>query len=139
MVSEDEKTPGSSDSGTPPLSGQLSIQVAISDPDADSGDHESVDHKARASSRIAVDFEAGLRPRGGTAPVSVHILDLSTHGFRIDSLLDLAVGTDVWLRLPGLEPTHARVAWADGYIAGCAFERPLHPAVLDMIVARMKG
>lgn len=124
----DEKEPAK-EPGTPPLSAELSIQVAVSDPD----------QKARKSSRVAVDFEAGLRPRGGAAAVSVHILDLSTHGFRIDSLLDLAVGTDVWLRLPGLEPSHAKVAWTEGYISGCAFERPLHPAVLEMIISRMKG
>ncbi|MDQ8756295.1 PilZ domain-containing protein [Sphingosinicella sp. LHD-64] len=114
---------------TPPLSGELSIQVSVSDPD----------QTERKSSRIPVDFSAGLRQRGGAAPVSVQILDLSTHGFRIDSLLDLSVGTDVWLRLPGLEPCHAKVAWTEGYLAGCAFERPLHPAVLDMIVSRIKG
>lgn len=131
MISEDEKTPSSSESGAPPLSGQLSIQVAVADPEDDG-------QKERKSPRMAVDFEAGLRPRGGSSAVSVHILDLSTHGFRIDSHLDLQVGTDVWLRLPGLEPSHARVAWTDGYVAGCAFERPLHPAVLDMILARMK-
>jgi hypothetical protein len=128
MSSGDTNGPPPPEGGTPPLSGELSIQAL---PD--------LDQKARKSSRVAVDFSAGLRPRGGTSAVSVHILDLSTDGFRIDSLLDLQVGMDVWLRLPGLEPTHARVAWTDGYLAGCAFERPLHPAVLDMIIARAKG
>lgn len=127
MSSGDTNGPPPPEGGTH-LSGELSIQ-AVSDPD----------QKARKSSRVAVDFSAGLRPRGGTSAVTVHILDLSTDGFRIDSLLDLQIGTDVWLRLPGLEPTHAKVAWADGYLAGCKFERPLHPAVLDMIIARAKG
>lgn len=117
------------DDAAPPLTGEISIQVSVSEPD----------QKARQSQRIPVDYSAALRPRGGSSPISVHILDLSEHGFRIDSHLDLAVGMDVWLRLPGLEPSHAKVAWTEGYVAGCKFERALHPAVLDMIVKRMNG
>jgi hypothetical protein len=40
----------------------------------------------------------------------------------------------VWLRLPGLESLHARVVWMRGHLLGGEFVRPLHPAVLDMIV-----
>jgi len=53
--------------------------------------------------------------------------------------LELPEGSDVWLRLPGLEPCHAVVAWSKGNFVGCRFERPLHPAVLDMIVRKTKG
>lgn len=129
MNSQDKDGPAPGDDGAAPLTGELSIQVTVSDPG----------QKERKTERVPVSLDAGLRPRGISSAVSVQILDLSTHGFRIDSQLDLAVGTDVWLRLPGLEPCHARVAWVDGYVAGCAFERPLHPAVLDMIVSRAKG
>ncbi len=129
MSSQDKDSPAPPEDGAAPLTGELSIQVPAS---------ESAETQ-RQSARIPVTFDAGLRPRGGYSAVSVRILDLSTHGFRIESALDLATGMDVWLRLPGLEPSHARVAWVDGYVAGCAFERPLHPAVLDMIVSRTKG
>jgi hypothetical protein len=90
---------------------------------------------SRVSKRIQTEIGAGLRQRGA-AGVSVEVTDLSTHGFRATTHLTLAKGTDVWLRLPGLEPYHARVAWAKGSLIGCAFERPLHPAVLDMILRR---
>ena len=63
-------------------------------------------------------------------------MDLSTDGFRVGTHLDLAAGSDVWLRLPGLEPCHAQVMWCEKNTLGCAFVRPLHPAVLEMIVAR---
>ena len=43
-------------------------------------------------------------------------------------------GTDVWLKLPGLESLHAQVVWMRGHLLGCEFARPLHPAVLDMVV-----
>jgi hypothetical protein len=31
---------------------------------------------------------------------------------------------------------HAKVAWMSGHLVGCAFERPLHPAVLQMVVRK---
>ena len=89
----------------------------------------------RAAERLPIELGAGLRQRGASG-VSVQVMDLSTHGFRAATHLALAVGADVWLRLPGLEPCHAKVAWTKGHFIGCAFERPLHPAVLDMIVAK---
>ncbi|MGQ0659898.1 PilZ domain-containing protein [Sphingosinicella sp.] len=94
--------------------------------------------RARNADRMPVALRAGLRQRGASA-VSVQILDLSTHGFRIDTHLSLEVGNQIWLRLPGLEATPAHVAWVDGHCAGCAFDRPLHPAVLSMIIARSGG
>jgi hypothetical protein len=94
--------------------------------------------QGRISERVPIEMGAGLRRRGASG-VSVQIMDLSTHGFRAATHLDLAVGTDVWLRLPGLEASHAKVAWQKGYMVGCAFERPLHPAVLDMIVRKTQG
>jgi hypothetical protein len=78
---------------------------------------------------------AGIRQRGASA-VGAHIIDLSTHGFRASTHLDLQIGADVWLKLPGLEAMHAKVAWTDSHYVGCAFERPLHPAVLQMIVRK---
>ena len=91
--------------------------------------------RPRRSERIAVDMGAGLRQRGASG-VSIRVLDLSPHGFRAATHLELPEGTDVWLRLPGLEPFHAHVAWSEGHFIGCSFERPLHPAVVDMIVRK---
>lgn len=91
--------------------------------------------KARLAERVEVSFGAALRQRGASG-VSVQIADLSTNGFRVATHLELEPGTDVWLRLPGLEPCHARAVWKRGHHVGCQFVRPLHPAVLDMIVRK---
>jgi hypothetical protein len=87
----------------------------------------------RAAERINVSMNAALRQRGASG-VSVQIGDLSIKGFRATTHLELQPGTDVWLRMPGIEPVHARAVWARGHQVGCEFIRPLHPAVLDMIV-----
>ena len=89
----------------------------------------------RQAERENVEIGAGLRQRGASS-VSAQILDLSTHGFRASTHLDLQLGADVWLKLPGLEAMHAKVAWSNSHFVGCSFERPLHPAVLQMVVRR---
>jgi len=91
----------------------------------------------RRSRRIEIDLGAGLRQRGTTS-VAVQVLDLSAEGFRASAGLELAEGEEIWLRLPGLEACPARVVWTDGTHVGCVFARPLHPAVLEMIVARAR-
>jgi hypothetical protein len=89
----------------------------------------------RNSTRLPVAMKAEMRRPGGWG-VGAKIADLSTHGCKVETHLELQEGSIVWIRLPGLEPTPAKVAWVRGYEIGCAFERPLHPAVLDLIVAR---
>ncbi|HEX8216722.1 MAG TPA: PilZ domain-containing protein [Allosphingosinicella sp.] len=93
----------------------------------------SPEPQPRIAPRLDVSFGAALRQRGASG-VSVQVADLSTSGFRVATHLDLQPGTDVWLRLPGIEPCHARAVWSRGHYVGCQFVRPLHPAVLQMIV-----
>lgn len=120
--------PQPSDRDGPSFSGELSTSF----------ERPGATPKGRVSERVPLEMGAGLRQRGASG-VSIQVMDLSTHGFRAATHLELPHGTDVWLRLPGLEPFHAKVAWAKGHFIGCAFERPLHPAVLDMIVRKSRG
>ena len=117
----------SSPDGASSLSGELSTESGF----------PGAAPAGRRAERVPVELGAGLRQRGASG-VTVQIMDLSTDGFKVATHLDLYPGTDVWLRLPGLEACHAQVMWAKGHYVGCAFVRPLHPAVLDMIVARGK-
>ena len=93
----------------------------------------SPDCDGRRAARAEVVLGAGLRQRGAHA-VTVQVVDLSVTGFRAATHLELMAGADIWLKLPGLESLHSRVVWAQGHWLGCEFVRPLHPAVLDMIV-----
>lgn len=89
----------------------------------------------RNAERVSVTMPAALRQRGASG-VGVQVGDLSVTGFRVTTHLELEPGTDVWLRMPGIEPVHARTVWARGQQVGCEFVRPLHPAVLEMIVRK---
>ncbi len=116
-----------SELGTPFLSGELTTDT-----------RPASALTSRKSERVELEMGAGLRQRGGTG-VAIQIVDLSVDGFRASTHLQLEKGADVWVRLPGLEPYQARVMWAKGSFVGCAFERPLHPAVLEMIVKKAGG
>jgi len=87
----------------------------------------------RTATRKDVILGAGLRQRGAHA-ITVQVVDLSTTGFRAATHLELDPGTDVWVKMPGIESLHSTVVWVRGHWIGCQFVRPLHPAVLDMIV-----
>lgn len=79
-------------------------------------------------------LDATVQFRKGTVRTNVRILDISTHGVRIAAIQLLRVGDTCWIRLPQLEPQQARVMWADEFVVGCKFARPLHPSVLENIL-----
>ncbi len=84
----------------------------------------------RRAPRTEIALRAGFR-KSGYETSKADILDISSTGFRIDSSMALGAGSDVWLKLPGFEPKHARVVWVDGYKAGCEFVSPFYDAVFD--------
>jgi hypothetical protein len=81
----------------------------------------------RHTRRRAVNFAAILESEGVAChPVSV--LDISEQGFRIVTVAEVAQGSSMLIKLPGLEAVRATVVWArDGQI-GCSFQEELHPA-----------
>ena len=91
------------------------------------------DQKARAAERRHVQIAVRVR-RPGETWVSSRITDVSVTGFRLQSFMKLIVGSDIWIMLPGFEGRRAHVTWTRAHESGCAFERPLHPAILDHIV-----
>ncbi len=88
---------------------------------------------ARMAERANVLIPVRVR-RPGESWFKSRIADLSTTGFRLQSFMKLNVGGDVWVMLPGFEGRRAQVLWTRGHEAGCAFERPLHPAIFEHII-----
>ncbi|QGP79253.1 PilZ domain-containing protein [Sphingobium sp. CAP-1] len=92
-----------------------------------------IDRKARAAERRHVQIAVKVRRPGETWFVS-RITDVSVTGFRLQSFMKLTVGSDIWVMLPGFEGRRARITWTRAHESGCAFERPLHPAILDHVI-----
>ena len=107
----------------------MSLAVELIDDSTGSG---------RVAERATIRLRSGFRRRGDHRTYA-DLLDLSTHGFRIQSPILLAQDTYVWLSLPGFEAKGARVVWSDGAQAGCEFETPFHPSVFERILALNGG
>ncbi|MGP1281353.1 MAG: PilZ domain-containing protein [Parasphingopyxis sp.] len=99
----------------------ISAELLVETPESD---------ERRAAPRAPIDVRAGFRKSGYHAS-KADISDVSAKGCRVAGALQLAAGTEIWIRLPGLQPLRARVAWTDGFEAGCEFATPFHDAVLD--------
>lgn len=112
--------------------------------------------QAEASARIAASPESGApaapppeideglslnlpaRVRDGNRRWSIDVVSITTRSVAFDSYAALRMGALLWIVLPGLEGWPARIVSADGYRFNCEFTQPLHPAVLERILALAK-
>lgn len=92
----------------------------------------------RRSARKPVSIQATLR-RQGESKFNANVADLSESGFRVESHYLIPTGAQVWLTLPSLAAIPATVAWSSGNSLGCRFDAPLHPAVLDRVIAAARA
>lgn len=96
---------------------------------------ESAFRRLTMRQRISV----GAKLRVFRTSYDIIITDLSATGFRMESIYRFAEETRCTMKMDTFEPMGARVMWQALGTAGCKFERPLHPAVVDAIVARHPG
>ena len=92
----------------------------------------------RQAPRLEIQVSVGMR-RSGMPKKTAHLLDVSAGGGRVELPERAREGETVWLYLPGLDSIESKVAWSRDWTAGLEFARPLHQAVLDAVVARLKG
>ncbi|HEU5285746.1 MAG TPA: PilZ domain-containing protein [Sphingomicrobium sp.] len=78
----------------------------------------------RRFSRHPVDLEARVRELGETG-IDARILNISESGFMAESDGRFAVGSRVWLMLPGRERANAVVKWTAGDKLGAEFAEPI--------------
>ena len=88
----------------------------------------------RKAERRIVNLAARLREPGASLQ-HVEVVNLSSTGFLAQGDLALEIGTQIWLKLPGLEPKSGRVVWVEEGKAGCEFASPLHPADVELIAS----
>ncbi|MGP1352856.1 MAG: PilZ domain-containing protein [Parasphingopyxis sp.] len=107
----------------------IRAQLLVKNPDFD---------ERRVAPREPVEMRAGFRKTGYDA-AKADVTDLSQTGCKVDTAMSLGEGTEVWVRLPGLQPKQAKIAWSRGFEAGCEFAEPFHPAVLDDFLRRHRA
>lgn len=82
-----------------------------------------------------IGLNLAARVREGTKRWKIDIESIDTHQVRFTSYAALEPGRLFWISLPGLEGWPARITEIDGYTVTCAFTQPLHPAVLERVLA----
>lgn len=93
---------------------------------------------SRASKRTEVTAEVALR-RPGRSSNRVRVLEVSVSGCKLELVDRPDVDEQVWVRFDGLEPIEATVRWIAGVKAGLKYANPIHPAVFDLMVTKLRG
>lgn len=90
----------------------------------------------RAAERLNLVAEISLR-RPGRPSFQVRVCDISTHGCRCEFVDRPAEGEQVLVKFEGLEALAASTRWVDPPLTGVKFDRPIHPAVFDLLMVRL--
>jgi len=80
--------------------------------------------------------EVTLR-RPGQTSYRVRIMDVSPHGCKAEFVERPKLDELVWLKFEGLDALEAIVCWVGGFEVGLEFQKPIHPAVFEMLVSRL--
>jgi hypothetical protein len=97
---------------------------------------ESESHSPRRSDRVQLTAEVSMR-RLGKSGFRVKVFDLSPEGCKLE-LIDMPrLGEHVLVKFEGLEALESEVCWIAHNCAGLRFEKPIHPAVFDLLLQRV--
>jgi hypothetical protein len=88
----------------------------------------------RRVERLALRLTATMRD-GRTSRVQARVIDMSTHGCRIECTAPVDDDSWVWLSIAGLETQYCRVVWHCEEFIGLEFERPLSEPVFEKLLA----
>jgi hypothetical protein len=88
----------------------------------------------RRADRAALRLAATMRTGGGKSRIKVRLIDISTHGCRVECTATVEAETWVWLSVTGIETQYCRVAWQCQEFVGLEFAAPLAEPVLDRLL-----
>lgn len=91
----------------------------------------------RQSVRITLRADVTLR-RAGQNNFRVTAFDVSRHGCRLEFVDRPVLDDRVWVKFDGLESLESVVCWIEGSFAGIRFVRPIHDAVFDLLIGRLR-
>jgi hypothetical protein len=88
----------------------------------------------RRVERSALRLNATMRD-GRNSRVRARVIDMSTHGCRIECTAPVDDDSWVWLAIASLETQYCRVVWHCEEFIGLEFEKPLAQPVFDKLLA----
>ena len=102
----------------------MTLSVQLAEPQTD----------RRRANRAALRLNATMR-EAGRSRVQARLIDISTHGCRIECASGASSDTWVWLSIAGLETQYCRVVWRHQEFAGLEFVTPLAEPVLERLLS----
>lgn len=91
----------------------------------------------RKAERIPLHADIDFR-RTGEHRWRVNVLDISLQGCRVELPIRVTPEDMIWVTFPGIEAIQGKICWVREWVAGVEFDRPLHPAVFDMVERKMR-
>lgn len=88
----------------------------------------------RRVERLALRLNATMRD-GTRSRVRARVIDMSTHGCRVECSAPVDDDSWVWLGIAGLENQFCRVVWHCQEFIGLEFEKPLSEAVFERLLS----
>lgn len=83
--------------------------------------------------RAALRLNATIR-EPGRSRAGVKVIDISTHGCRIECTSGVGDDSWIWLSIAGLETQYCRVVWHCQEYLGLEFAKPLAEPVFDKLI-----
>lgn len=105
--------------------------------DLDSGFKKPRVQAPRKSARVRVAAQVRIR-RSGQHAYEVNAYDISREGCSLEFVERPRLDETVWVKFGDLEAIEATVCWVEGFKAGVEFTRPMHVAVFDHLVTRLR-
>jgi len=87
----------------------------------------------RRAPRAPVSLDAKVG-RGGLDRALCKVVDLSTHGAKIETYSEIRRDSVIWLTLPHVGHWAARVVWSNDFEAGLEFQIPLSEDEFEALV-----
>ena len=91
------------------------------------------DRDRRRAPRAGLRLSATIR-EPGRSRTGVRVIDISTHGCRIEAQSGASPDTWVMLSIAGLDTQYSRIVWRAHEFAGLEFATPLAEAVLERLL-----
>lgn len=92
----------------------------------------------RREPRQSLEVDVDVR-EPGMAGHRLHLKDITSLGCRISLLDRVKLDSRLFVKFPSLESIPCYVCWCKDFEAGLEFEKPLHPAVLEHLIAKLKS
>jgi len=95
--------------------------------------NQPVEADRRRADRTALRLNATIRD-GRQSKVKARVIDMSTHGCRIECSQMVTEDSWIWLNISGLESQYCRVVWHCQEFVGLEFATPLSEMVFERLL-----